>query len=311
MNTKKSFHEPVLLKEVIEHLQIKPGKLYIDATIGGGGHGVEILKLGGRLLGIDCDPEAIKAAGKRFSTACPPAKNSRSEYLGGPNASWQLAQENFVHLKIIAEEHGFKPVAGIILDLGVSSHQLETVGRGFSFRACGPLDMRMDPGLSVTAADLINGLGKRELNELFSKLGEERYSWKVAQAIECARRIAPIKTCLKLVQIIEKVVPARARNGRLHPATRIFLALRMAVNDELNNLKKVLPQAIELLDKGGRLIVISFHSGEDRIVKHFFKQADIAGSWTIITKKPVQPSLVEVRINPRSRSAKMRVIEKI
>lgn len=297
MNTKKSFHEPVLAAEVLEHLQVKSGRQYIDATVGGGGHGIEILKLGGRLLGIDGDPEAIKAARKRFSTAC-------------PNASWQIAQGNFVHLKKISQQCGFEKVAGILFDLGVSSYQLENAERGFSFNLEGPLDMRMDPGLEVTAADLVNGLNSGELNELFIKHGQEHHSWRISQAICNARRIAPIKTCRQLVEIIEKSVPVKARYGRLHPATRCFQALRIAVNDELNNLRAVLPQVLELLKKEGRIVVISFHSGEDRIVKQFFRQEEKNGKIKIITKKPVRPSLEEIRENPRARSAKMRVAEK-
>ncbi|HUS59870.1 MAG TPA: 16S rRNA (cytosine(1402)-N(4))-methyltransferase RsmH [Nevskiaceae bacterium] len=290
------FHKPVLLKEIINYLKVIRGEKYIDATIGGGGHAQQILSLGGKILGIDCDPEAIKAAGRCLPTACP--------------TSWRLVQGNFVHLKKIAEKNKYTGVAGILFDLGVSTYQLETPKRGFSFKLEGPLDMRMDPSLSVTAADLVNGLNKGELDELFSKLGQEHYSRRIAEAICRARRLKPIKASNELAEIIAKV---RSKRGfiRLHPATRCFQALRIAVNDELNNLKNALPQALDLLKLGGRLVVISFHSGEDRIVKQFFRKKDEAGELRILTKKPVRPTQEEVGKNPRSRSAKLRAGEKI
>jgi len=288
------FHTPVLLKETIQFLNVQRGGKYIDATVGGGGHSQAILKLGGKLLAIDCDPEALKATRKYLTTAC-------------PGASWRLAQGNFKDLAKITKKNGFTNVDGVLFDLGVSSYQLTTPKRGFSFNLEGPLDMRMDPKLKVTAADLINGLNRGELEELFSKLGQEHYSRRLAKAIVCARRLKPIQTCGELVGIIEDAVPQR---GKLHPATRVFQALRMAVNDELNNLKKALPQALELLKPGRRLVVVSFHSGEDRIAKFFLKEKELEGKLKILTKKPVRPTLKEVEKNPRSRSAKLRVGEK-
>ena len=287
------FHKPVLLKEAIEYLQVKPGEWYVDATVGGGGHSLEILRLDGKVLGIDCDPEAIKAAEKRFSTAC-------------PSASWQLARENFAHLKKVAGKFDINQVGGIIFDLGVSSYQLGIAERGFSFNLRGPLDMRMDPRLKITAGDLINGLNKGELAELFFKLGNEKYSRKLADAICKERRIKPIENSEELVKIICQVV---GKSGKIHPATRSFLALRLAVNDELNNLKTGLAQAIDLIKKGGRIVVISFHSGEDRIVKLFFKKKAIENKLMIVTKKPITPGLTEIKSNPRSRSSKMRVAQ--
>lgn len=291
------FHKPVLLKEVIQYLAVKRGEKYIDATIGGGGHSQKILAFGGKLLGIDCDPEAIKAARNRLSTAC-------------PNASWRLVQGNFVHLKKIAQENNFTQIAGILFDLGVSSHQLKTPERGFSFNLEGPLDMRMDPSLPVTAADLVNGLNQGELVKLFTKLGDERYSRRIAEAICCARRRGPITTCNQLAQIIIKARPKRGKFDRTHPATRCFQALRIAVNDELNNLKKALPQALDLLKNHGRLVVISFHSGEDRLVKEFFRAKQARGELKILTKKPIKPTPAEIGQNPRSRSSKLRAAEK-
>ena len=289
------FHEPVLLKEVIGYLNIKPGRKYIDATVGGGGHSKAILKLDGQLLAIDCDPEAIEAARERLSTAC-------------PDASWRLTQGNFKDLTKIAGKYGFEKIDGVLFDLGVSSYQLETPQRGFSFNLEGPLDMRMDPSLEVTAADLVNGLNKGELEELFKKFAQEYFARRIAEAIINARRLKPIKTIGQLVEIIENAVP---RRGRLHPATKVFQALRIAVNDELNNLKAALPQAMALLNPGGRLTVISFHSGEDRIVKQFLRHQAKEGKLRLITKKPIRVSAEELSANPRSRSAKLRVGEKL
>ncbi len=298
------FHTPVLLKEVLEYLKVKKGEKYIDATVGGGGHAEAILKLGGEILGIDCDPEAIKAAREHLSQACPSARVSSGD-LGGQCASWRLAQGNFSQLGGMAKRQGFDPVAGILFDLGVSSHQLENLERGFSFQSDAPLDMRMDPSLSVTAADLINGLNKGELNELFSQLAQEKHSRRLADALVSARRVKPVRTGRELADLAIKTL---GRKGKLHPATRIFQALRIAVNDELNNLKKALPQAVELLKPEGRLVVISFHSGEDRIAKQFFKGEE---KLRVLTKKPVRPTEEEIKVNPRSRSAKLRAGEKI
>lgn len=295
------FHKPVLLEEVLEYLKVKKGEKYIDATAGGGGHTQAILKLGGKILAIDCDPEAVKAARDYLASACPPGKHS----------FWRLVSGNFKDLKEIAKKEGFSEVAGILFDLGVSSYQLETEGRGFSFRADGPLDMRMDPNLKVTAADLINGLNKGELNEIFSKFSQEHYSRRLAEAICQSRRLRPIRTTGELVAVIEKALPGKAKRKRkIHPATRVFQALRIVVNDELNNLKEALPQAQDLLKPKGRLAIISFHSGEDRIVKQFFKDKENINQLRIITKKPIRPTLEEIKENPRSRSAKLRVAEK-
>ncbi|MCJ7792489.1 MAG: 16S rRNA (cytosine(1402)-N(4))-methyltransferase RsmH [Candidatus Marinimicrobia bacterium] len=291
------FHEPVLLKEVIEFLKIEPGEKYLDATLGGGGHTAAILKSGGIILAIDSDPEAVGAARSYLASACPPGKHS----------SWRLVSGNFKDLGRIAQKENWLKVSGVLFDLGVSSHQLEKGERGFSFGREGPLDMRMDPNLKVTAADLGNGLHQGELNELFTKLGQEQRSRRLAEALVRARKIRPIKTTGELAAIISQVSP---RKGRLHPATRVFQALRIAVNDELNNLEKALPQAMALLKPKGRLVVISYHSGEDRLVKTFFKAEAKKEHLKIITKKPVRPTTEESKSNPRSRSAKLRVAEK-
>jgi 16S rRNA (cytosine1402-N4)-methyltransferase len=298
-----SFHQPVLLKEVIEALKVKKDGKYFDGTVGGGGHAQAILKLGGKILGLDCDPEALASAREYLTTACPSSIKNR-----GPNATWRLVRGNFKDLARIAQENDFVPVDGVLLDLGVSLYQLKTPQRGFSFNLAGPLDMRMDPDLKVTAADLINGLNKSELEKLFGKLGEERLARRLAGAIVEARRLKPISTCQQLVEIILKV---KSRRGKIHPATQVFQALRIVVNDELNNLKEVLPGALAILKSKGRLVVISFHSGEDRIVKYFFKEKAEEGKLKIITKKPIKPSWEEIKENPHSRSAKLRVAEKI
>lgn len=294
----KTYHIPVLLKEAIEFLNVRPGQHYLDATVGGGGHSLAILKRQGQLLAIDCDPEALQAAKKKLSSACP---NS---------SSWQLALGNFAHLKKIAETHNFLPVAGVLFDLGVASHQLESVTRGFSFGLSGPLDMRMCPDLQVTAADLVNGLYVKELTEIFEKYGDERFARRIAQAICQARKEAPIATADRLAQIIVHARPARGRLDRTHPATQVFQALRIAVNDELHNLQAGLSSAWEILQPSGRLVVISFHSGEDRIVKNYFRQCRKQYQAKLLTKKPVRPKAAEVEHNPRSRSAKLRAIEK-
>ena len=282
------YHIPVLLNEAIELLGVKPGDKYIDCTLGGGGHSEAILKAGGILLSIDQDSEAIENFGKH--------ENSTVE------------KGNFAHLQEIAQRAGFEKVAGILFDLGVSSHHLEAGYRGFSFNQEADLDMRMDPlGQTITAADLINAGGEKELANLFWKFGEERASRKIAKAIVDARKLGKIETTDQLAKIIIKV-RGRGKGDRTHPATRVFQALRLAVNDELESLEQALPQAVELLKPGGRLVVISFHSLEDRIIKNFMQQENIL---KVLTKKPVAPNSVEVKINPRARSSKLRAAEKI
>ncbi|MCX6725801.1 MAG: 16S rRNA (cytosine(1402)-N(4))-methyltransferase RsmH [Candidatus Shapirobacteria bacterium] len=297
------FHQPVLLKETIENLKIKKNGKYIDGTVGGGGHSEAILKLNGNILGIDCDPEALDYAREHLSAACPFPDKSREL-----DVSWLLARGNFKDIDKIAKENNFDKVDGILLDLGVSSYQLETPERGFSFNNDSILDMRMDPDLKVTAKDLINILNKDELEKLFKKFAQEKLARRLAETIVDARRLNPIKSGLELAEIILKVKP---RRGKIHPATQIFQALRMAVNDELNNLNEFLPKALQLLKTGGRLAIISFHSGEDRIVKQFLRQQEEKGIIKKIFKKPISPSFAEVRNNPRSRSAKLRVAEKV
>lgn len=286
-----NFHTSVLLEEAIGYLQIRPGEWYIDATLGGGGHTAEIIKRGGLVLGIDQDAEAIAFVRQNL-----------------PDERIVLAHGNFIDIKKIAEEHKFSNITGILLDLGVSSHQFDTSERGFSFMQDAPLDMRMDKRLGVTAADLIHALTKRELTELLTKFGEETHAWKIIPAIISAREKKKIETTRELAEIIEKVVPRKKES--MHPATKVFQALRIAVNAELYSLRTVLPQAIALLRPKGRLVIISFHSLEDTIVKHAFLDFAEQQQGVILTKKPIEPGEEEIAQNPRSRSAKMRVFEK-
>lgn len=285
------FHTPVLLKEVIDYLRVKKGKKYIDATIGSGGHTAAILEKGGKVLGIDCDEEAINYIQEKF----------------GNKQGLKIIKGNFKEIKELAEENGFKQVAGIILDLGVSSYQLESKERGFSFQKEGPLDMRMDKDLKVKALDLVNGLTKGELYELFIKLGEEHNARAIADSVIWSRGMKPIKTTLELSKIIKRSVKGFSK---INVATKVFQALRIAVNDELNNLKEALPKAVDLLEKNGRLCIISFHSLEDRIIKNNFLEFQEKGMGIILTKKTIVPSLEEIKMNRRGRSAKLRIFEK-
>jgi len=292
------FHTPVMPKEVIHYLNIKPNFWYVDCNLGGGGHTKVILEAGGKVLGIDLDPDATLEVNKKYS----------SEIDSG---ALIICQSNFSDLKKIVEQFKLEgKVFGILFDLGVSSHQLETPKRGFSFNLEAPLDMRMNAeSTSVTATDLINALHEKELTELFWKFGEERFSRPITRKIVEAREKKPIQTTNELAQIILSVRHT-SRKDRTHPATRVFQALRIAVNDELYSLELALPQALEILNPEGRLVVISFHSLEDRIVKNFFKNEYKKSTLTILTRKPIIPSKEEVKVNPRSHSGKLRAAEK-
>lgn len=308
----EKFHKPVLLKEVLRFLQVKKGEKYIDATIGGGGHTKAILKAQGIVLGIDCDPRAISFVRKRLRNACLAPKRVKRTFRGSSSVfQLEIAQGNFVQLKEIAREHNFENVAGVLFDLGLASFHLADAHRGFSFQVDGPLDMRMDPSLGVTAADLINSLSKGDLDELFKKMADEKLAWPIAHAIIRARSLKPITRTGQLTDLIVKVYRKKGKFPKIHPATRVFQALRIVVNSELDNLEKALPSAVEILKPGGRLVIISFHSGEDRIVKQFLKESEKKGEVRVLTKKPVRPKAGEVKRNPRSRSACLRVGEKL
>lgn len=291
-----NYHKSVLLHEAVEGLNVQKDKLYIDTTLGGGGHTGEIIKKGGIVLGIDTDEDALRYVGENYK-----------EEIKGKKL--KLAKGNFKDIDIIAKENGFEKVSGIIFDLGVSSHQLDVAERGFSFQKTGPLDMRMDQEQGVKAADLINILTKGELYELFTKLGEERFANAISDRIISRRKISPINTTTDLVEVVRHAVPKYRHN--INPATRIFQALRIAINDEINNLRDSLPKAFDLLEGNGRLCVISFHSLEDRVVKYQFKEWNEAGRGVNITKKPIAPSIEEIEMNKRSRSSKLRIIERI
>lgn len=290
------YHISALLHEVISYLDPKPGDLTIDATIGGAGHTQELLKRGARVLGIDRDPEALDYV--------------KSLNLG---SNLILRQANFNRIGEIARENGFENVQGILLDLGVSSHQLDEPGRGFSFQKEGPLDMRMDPTLTLRAYDIVNHFEERRLHEILETYGQEKFSRLITRAICSARSMKPIETTKELAEIIKSAVP-RGVSGKkklsknIHPATKTFQALRIIINSELLNLEETLPQTVDLLKVGGRLAVISFHSLEDAQVKRFFKQET---RLKVITRKPIGPSQQEKQQNPRARSAKLRVAEKI
>jgi len=309
LNMSVPTHIPVLLEEAVRALAVQPGGRYIDCTLGGGGHAAAILECsspGGQLLGIDADPEAIKAASVR---------------LGTYSSSIRLINDNFVNLQAICLEYDFQPVHGILFDLGLSSLQLDGDSRGFSFQHDGPLDMRLSPRQEVTADDIINNSSEAELAHIIRTYGEEVYSHQIARRIVKER---PIKTTLKLAQTVEQAIGGR--KGKIHPATKTFQALRIAVNHELENLPPALEQAVNLLGFGGRLVVISYHSLEDRMVKQFMQKeardclcppgtpSCVCGhtaSLKLVHRRVVPPSSQEVELNPRSRSAKLRAAERI
>ncbi len=290
-------HIPVLLNEVLTCLDIRPGRTYVDGTVGGGGHARAILERSspsGFLIGLDWDGEAIERA-----------RRTLSPFAG----RFVLVEENFRYLKSVLHSLSVAAVHGILLDLGLSTDQLEDAERGFSFRAEGPLDMRMDRRLQRSAQDLLKRLPVPELSEILRQYGEERFAHRIARAIERRRRKGPIRTSKELAETVEQSVPYR---GRIHPATRTFQALRIAVNDEIQNLRDFLPECAGLLHPGGRLAVISFHSLEDRMVKEQIRKwAKQEGVFRILTPKPLIPTTEEVAANPRARSAKLRAAEKL
>lgn len=292
-----NYHIPVMLKEALEYLNIREGEWFVDCNLGGGGHTEGILKAGGDVLGIDLDPDAIKEV----------SANLKNYIFEG---RLKLAQTNFVNIIDAVKGNNIPVVSGVLFDLGVSTHQLEETERGFSFNKDAPLDMRMDPTKGASAKDLVNGLYEKELAELFLKLGEENWSKPIAKKIVEYRNRKQIETTNELASIILSV-RRRSPSDRTHPATRIFQALRIAVNDELNSLKDALPNAFSVLKPNGRIVVISFHSLEDRIVKNYYRELEEKGEGKLITEKPFETTEEEANINPRSRSAKLRVIEKL
>ncbi len=301
-------HVPVLLNETIDLLNLKPGANVVDCTLGDAGHGeacLEKISPNGKLLGLDADPESVLRA---------------KQYLYRFEERVKFVRDNFVNLKKIVMETGFGPVNAILLDLGWSTPQFQERGRGFSFETDEPLDMRYGGGQandeSQTAAQIINDYSENELVKIFKQYGEEKFAVPIAEAVVNTRKESRIEKTKQLTEIILNVYREKLHSnkeipwiGGIHPATKIFQALRIETNKELEVLKKVLPDAIEVLASGGRLAVITFHSLEDRIVKHLFRKN--ISKVKIITKKPIVAGVEELKINPRARSAKLRVVEKI
>ena len=294
-------HVPVLAEEICQWLSPKPGGIYVDCTLGVGGTSLKILESSGNnayILGLDRDPEALAYAEKNLEPY-------RSQV--------KLFHGNYSHLVEFAHQAGFERVDGVIFDLGVSSLQLDKPERGFSFASDGPLDMRMNQTQGPTAADLVKVLPEKELADLIFSYGEERFSRRIARAIVEARKTFALDTTQALVAVIKGAVPSSYRKGRIHCATRTFQALRIRVNQELDLLQPALQAAVSLLKEAGRVCVVSFHSLEDRIVKHTFRA--MAGkdnpTITILTKKPVTATQQEIQLNSRARSAKLRVAQRV
>src|SRR5256712_15288 len=289
-------HRPVLLREALEFLKVRPDGTYIDATLGTGGHGEEILKVlrqgKGKLLGIDRDPAALAHARDRL--------REFGEQL-------IVQHGNFDEIDSLHAAAGLHPADGLLADLGLSSLQLEDAAGGFSFSLSGPLDMRMDPDTSVTAEELVNRSSEHKLADLIFKFGEERHSRRIARAIVKAR---PIRKTTELAQVVTRAIPSRAGLYQIHPATRTFMALRLAVNRELESLETFLGRALSVLAPGGRVVLLAFHSLEDRVVKRAFQAWKCSGEAVVLTRKVVRPSEEEVRANPRARSGRLRAAEK-
>ncbi len=305
-------HVSVLLKECIEGLNIKPNGIYVDGTLGGGGHSFKILQLldGGKLIGVDQDTDALKAATDRL-------KIFEGKFIP--------VHSNFSQISRVLADLEIKKIDGLLLDLGVSSFQLDEAERGFSYMNDGKLDMRMNQNDTFTAYDVVNGYSEQKLTEIITDYGEENWSNRIAKFIIQERAEKPIETTFELVEVVKKAIPAAARKDGPHPAKRTFQAIRIEVNNELKIIEQTIEAAVENLNKGGRIAIITFHSLEDRIVKNAYKKLAtgctcppefpvcVCGGKAkvkIITKKPILPSDEEVEMNPRARSAKLRVAEK-
>lgn len=307
-------HRSVLLDECIDGLNIDPAGIYVDGTAGGGGHSLEIVKrltAGGRLIAIDRDDAALCAASKRLSDY-----SDRVTFV----------KSNFSSVKQVLTELGISKINGILMDLGVSSYQLDTPERGFSHNNDAPLDMRMDTSATLDAYMVVNNYSREQLKKIIYDYGEDKFAPRIANAIVNAREIKPIETTGELVKIIKSAIPAAAREGGHHPAKRTFQAIRIEVNGELDAIAPAIDSAVEMLDKGGRICIITFHSLEDRIVKQTYaKHAEgctcpksfpvcVCGKTPlvkVVTRKPIVPSERELEENPRSRSSKLRIAEKL
>jgi 16S rRNA (cytosine1402-N4)-methyltransferase len=289
----EELHLPVMLREVVRELGLREGGTYIDATVGLGGHAEEILKHigpGGTLIGLDRDPEALEKTMERIK-----------------DIRLKAAKARFSELEKVAREQGVEGADGVLFDFGVSLLQLKGPERGFSFLSGEPLDMRMDPTEPLTAEKIVNEYPEKELEKIISEYGEEKKARRVARSIATVRSKGRIRTCKELSDIVTRAVGGR--RGRIHPATRTFQAIRIAVNDELGEIQNGLEGALNILRSGGRLVTVAYHSLEDRIVKTFFREASREGKLKIITKKPIRPSFEEIRLNPKARSARLRAGE--
>jgi 16S rRNA (cytosine1402-N4)-methyltransferase len=309
-------HIPVMVNEVIHYLNVSPGKKYVDCTMGGAGHSQAILdkmKSEGFLVGIDQDKVAIENAKKVLSSYAPKIA---------------LVHDNFANIKFVLSQLNIHKVDGILADLGISFHQLAQSGRGFTFQKDEPLDMRMNTDLVLTAGDIVNSADEKELSDIFFRYGEERWSRQIAFNIVKARKVKTIQTSIELVRIISDSIPKKfiSKPQRIHPATRVFMALRIVVNRELESLESFLDIAADILNPEGRLCILSFHSLEDRIVKHRFKVLEkgctcpptfpqcicrLENKLKVLTKKPIRPTEQEVEINPMARSTRLRAAERV
>ncbi len=295
-------HIPVLVGEIIEYLDPQPGENFIDGTCGAAGHTLAILEKNypnGKIMCFDWDSETLDRAKKNIT-------DKDANLLERVT----FINDSYVNFKKGTIENNFSPINGILLDLGFSSDQLEASGRGFSFLKDEPLDMRYSRLNDLPAREIINHWQPDEIEKILKEYGEEPWARKISEAIVSFRKVKTILTTKELLSVIAAAIPRKLQHARIHFATRTFQALRIAVNDELGNLQRSLPEAIDILASGGRLAIISFHSLEDRIVKNFFREQAKAGQGKILTKKPIIAGEAEVQVNPRSRSAKLRVFKK-
>ncbi|MDO9515319.1 MAG: 16S rRNA (cytosine(1402)-N(4))-methyltransferase RsmH [Syntrophales bacterium] len=308
------FHEPVMLKETVDSLDCAPGGVYFDGTLGGGGHAYEILVRTapeGVLIGVDRDDDALSESARRLEPF-------------GDRAL--LVKGNFADIGTIVPELGFQGVRGILLDLGVSSHQFDIPDRGFAFSLDAPLDMRMDQQSGVTAFDIVNGFPEERLKKIIKEYGEEMMPGRIVRAISERRKLSPIRTTGELAAIIAGALPGRLKQKRIHPATKTFQALRIAVNNELENLHTAIESGIDMLEEGGRFSIIAFHSLEDRMVKNLFRSwekgcicppdfpvccCNRKSKLKVLTRRPVMPGEAEIISNPRARSARLRTAVRI
>ncbi|MDD5130104.1 MAG: 16S rRNA (cytosine(1402)-N(4))-methyltransferase RsmH [Candidatus Omnitrophica bacterium] len=296
-----TLHVPVMLQEVLDSLNLKPGQIIVDATLGTGGHSLEILKRitpGGRLIGIDRDENSLSICRQRLA-----------EFKD----SAEFVHANFVDLDQVMVNLGIEKIDGIVFDLGISSYQLRDPQRGFSFQEEGPLDMRLDKSSYISAYDLVNNLNENEISQILWNFGQERWHNRIAHLLVQERRSEPISTTKQLANLVMRAIPHRYRRSfyRIHPATRTFQAVRIAVNRELEILESAVKKAVDILKKQARICVISFHSLEDRVIKHTFRALAADGLIDIVTAKPLTPGFGEIEVNPSSRSSKFRVAERI